>query len=103
MNLRRGFFRLWLVASIVWIIAVAVEAYRDTSIPSLTRPCSTLLDFTANNTGENLGEADVAKCDQVWREDPVTFLETAIGPPSGSLLLGMVLALIIRGFRPRPA
>jgi hypothetical protein len=58
MDLRRGFFRLWIVASLIWIGAVLTVEYRDTAIPSLTKSCSELLSFTLDRTGEKLGATE---------------------------------------------
>jgi hypothetical protein len=101
MDLRRGFFRLWIVASLIWIGAVLTVEYRDTTIPSLTKSCSELLSFTLDRTGEKLGPADVARCDQVWGEERIRIGGIALGPPLAFLVAGLLLAWIAGGFRPR--
>jgi hypothetical protein len=100
MDHRRGFFRLWIVASLVWLGAVLTVEYRDTAIPSLTKSCSELLDFTLDRTGEKLGPADVAKCDHVWQEERIRIAGITFGPPFSFLVAGLVLAWIVEGFRP---
>jgi hypothetical protein len=55
MNWRRGFFRLWIAASVIWTGAIIAMAYRDNSIPSLTKSCSMLLEFSADSDGHKLG------------------------------------------------
>jgi hypothetical protein len=102
-DLRRGFFRLWIVASLLWVGGVLAVEYRDTAIPSLTKSCSELLTFTLDKTGEKLGPADVARCDQVWQEERVRIAGEALGPPIAFLLAGVLLAWIVSGFRRRGA
>jgi hypothetical protein len=101
MDLRRGFFRLWLVAALIWIAAVVAVEYRDTAIPSLRKSCSELLDFSMDSTGAKLGPVDVAKCDQVWSEERIRIASVAFGPPLACLLAGLLLAWIVAGFRRR--
>jgi hypothetical protein len=99
MDVRRGFFRLWIVASLIWIGAVLTAEYRDTAIPSLTKSCSELLDFTADRTGEKLGPADVLKCDRVWQEERIRIAGMTLWPPFVFLVAGLLLAWIVGGFR----
>ena len=101
MDFKRGFLRLWLAAALLWIGAVLVIEYRDTAIPSLTRSCSELLGFTLDETGEKLGPKAVAECDQVWREERIKIASVTLGPPLACLLVGLVLAWIVTGFRRR--
>jgi hypothetical protein len=95
---RRGFFRLWVALSILWIVAATAAAYRDTSIPSLTKGCETLLDFTDEATGQKLSAADVNLCDGVWRDKRLMLAASIFGPPLGLFLFGAVISWIAAGF-----
>jgi hypothetical protein len=99
---RRGFFRLWVVISAFWLIGTAIVAFKDTSIPSLTKDCSMLLDFTVDSTGQKLGAADVMTCKDVWRTVRMEWAEIALGPPIALLILALILGWTARGFR-RPS
>src|SRR5258707_4383906 len=99
MNLRRGLFRLWFAISVIWIGAAATMAYRDTSIPSITKSCSELLEFTADSTGQKLGPADVTRCEQTWQRERLEMGGLALGPPTGLLIFGLMVAWIASGFR----
>jgi hypothetical protein len=101
MNIRwqRGFLRLWLVVSILWIVGVGAMAVSATSIPSLTKSCNMLLELTLDSTGTPLGADDVAKCEIVWRNERVKLAASAFGPPVGLLIFGLVFGWIARGFR----
>lgn len=101
LDFKRGFFRLWIAAALLWIGAVLIIEYRDTAIPSLTRSCSELLGFTLDSTGKKLGPTAVAECDQVWREERIKIASVTLGPPFACLLVGLLLAWIVTGFRRR--
>jgi len=100
-DLRRGFFRVWIVAALLWIGTVLTLEYRDTAIPSLTKPCSELLNFSLDRTGAKLGPTDVARCDKVWQEEKIRIAGVTLGPPLACLLAGLLLAWIVSGFRRR--
>jgi hypothetical protein len=65
----RGFFRLWIALAILWVAAAIAVAYRDTGIPSLTKGCNILLDFTDDATNQKLTAADVERCDAAWHSE----------------------------------
>lgn len=70
----------------------------DTGIPSLTKSCNMLLEFTLDSTGAKLGPADVANCETVWRDNRMKLVASAFGPPAGLLIFGVVFGWIARGF-----
>ena len=96
---RRGFIRTWIVIAGLWVVGAGIWAYRDTSIPSLTRSCNELRNFVIEGTNTPLSDQDVADCEAVWRTKRLTLLEWTIGPPLALLLAGLLLAWIIQGFR----
>ena len=83
----------------LWVLGAGILAFRDTSIPSLTRSCNELRGFVIEGTNTPLGDQDVADCEAVWRTKRLTLLEWTIGPPLALLLAGLLLAWIIQGFR----
>jgi hypothetical protein len=101
-SLRRGFFRLWVVVSVLWISGVAATTYYETGIPSATRSCAELLEFTEDKTGRKLGAPDVADCEQVWQQKQLKIAGTALVPPGGALVLGILIGWVWGGFRQRP-
>jgi hypothetical protein len=66
----------------------------------MKKSCSELLDFTADRTGEKLGPADVARCDQVWQEERIRIAGITLVPPFAFLVAGLLLAWIVDDFRP---
>lgn len=96
---QHGFFRLWLAISLLWVVGVSAVAFSDTGIPSLTKSCTMLLEFTLDSTGAKLGPSDVAKCEGVWRENRMKLGASAFGPPVGLLIFGFVFGWIAQGFR----
>jgi hypothetical protein len=97
----RGFFRLWIVASILWVTLIAAVAMRDDSIPSVRKSCDLLLSFKNDTTGQPLGTAHVAQCEAVWRAERLRLAAIALGPPGTLLILGLAISWIVRGFRSR--
>ena len=97
MDFKRGLFRLWLVASVIWIAIIAAIAYSDTGIPSITKSCSSLQEFTDDKTGQKLGQAEIDACNAVWREERLTIASKAVVPPIAVLISGMILAWIGAG------
>jgi hypothetical protein len=98
----RGFFRLWVVLALGWILFAGVLAYRDTSVPSLTRSCSELRDFTSDSTGQKLGDVEVQACEAVWRQERIEIVVKALAPPIIVLLLWVIFSWTVRGFRQPP-
>src|SRR5262245_9543453 len=98
---RRGFFRLWVALALAWVIFIGVQAFRDTSIPSLTKSCSMLRDFVDDRTGQHLGDDDVERCEAVWRQKRIELVAQALVPPLAVLIIGIIFGWIVRGFRLR--
>ena len=96
---RRGFFRLWAAFSVFWLVGAAYLAFSDTGIPSITKDCSILLEFTLDATGKNLGPPDVQKCNAVWETERKRLIATTFVPPLATLILGMMAGWIASGFR----
>jgi len=97
----RGFFRLWVAVSVFWFIGTVIVAYMDPGIPSLTKDCTVLMDFTRDSTGEKLGAADVAACEVVWRKQRLKLAATALGPSIAVLIVALILAWVGAGFTGR--
>jgi hypothetical protein len=86
MNWRRGLFRLWLVASFLWIVGVIV-------FDSASTICAEVrLRFELGKL-ENFRSRD----DFSWIqcEGPILLL---LGPVLGSFFAGLIRAWIVRGF-----
>jgi hypothetical protein len=84
----RGFFRLWLVGSTVWIGFVAWLAYQTKDHPTLTNRCVCLPDAT------------YAVSDYLFPQtvSTFTFLLLALTPVISAWIAGLVLAWIAAGF-----
>lgn len=98
-NWRRGFLRGWIVITVCWILGIAIIAFRDGSIPSLTQGCDQLRGFVIQETGKVLGDAEVSKCEAQWRTKRLELIERAFGPPIALVVSGVLLGWIWRGFR----
>src|SRR5262245_21731646 len=96
---RHGFIRTWIVIAGLWVFVAGIWVFRDTAIPSLTYSCNELRGFVVEGTNTPLGDKDVADCEAVWRTKRLTLLEWTIGPPLALLLVGVLLAWIIQGFK----
>jgi hypothetical protein len=102
MNWRRGTFRLWLVLSGLWI-AGAIQYYHLISLESLRQGGRIAM------CGPLVGDESLGwHCARGWHSDSsgrfeVVPIEEAIGwlvgPPVVTLLLGLGLVWIGRGFR----
>jgi len=79
MNWQRGLFRLWLVASVIWVALMSLAAYQKVIIPRL------------NGASSHPIGTDVAH-----------FFGVALGPVVAVLALGMISGWIISGFRRDP-
>jgi hypothetical protein len=111
MNWARGFFRLWLVLSALWIGAMAwterdqlcsashdrrVEAVVADSPLVLARIDETLLEGAYHSLVDCLPPRGGA--DAWWRSrEPVLLM--VLGPPIGAFIFGCVLLWVGRGFR----
>src|SRR5262245_59771975 len=81
MQWRRGFFRIWIVLAAIWIVGLLTLALNDTSIPSLNRGRSELLNFRLDKSGESLGPTDVAQCEAVWKKERIRWAIWMLAPP----------------------
>jgi hypothetical protein len=79
MNLRRGLFRLWIVATLLWVAAFAWYV----------SDCSYLADRLTCRVA-----------DTIVIRDYVSLSAIALGVPLGLLFVGYPLTLIIRVFLP---
>jgi hypothetical protein len=59
----------------------------------------TLRSYTLDKTGEQLGDAEVNQCNEVWARERKLLVWQLLGLPLGVLLLGIMLTWVIRGFR----
>jgi hypothetical protein len=98
-NWTRGLFRLWGVLTVLWLAGSIYFAITDRSIPSLARGCEELRSFVEDKSNRPLGDAEVTQCNEVWTTKRMRLVEQLMGPPLGTLALGIVLAWVIRGFR----
>jgi hypothetical protein len=99
----RGFFRLWLVLSVIWVVA-AGYVLRD-NLWLLTQ-WDVLSDQDASSASTNTDDNDISallsrranEVRQILREDAFGTLATVLLPPLVSLPAGVTLAWIGRGF-----
>jgi hypothetical protein len=126
MNWRRGFFRLWVAASILWAVTVVGGALITESVV-IKRPDTTvyvgknLIAFPPEMSEYDIREAIKKALDEKQIEEGLilpgwenqvrfpkpTWLQAApylamliFGPSIGLLLGGLVVVWIVRGFRP---
>lgn len=104
MNIRRGLFRLWLLASVAWVglvwafyqgltlrsVAASEKACADARIanPALGNP----FDCFASG-GRNFDDLNFLS------PIPLRYLALGLGAPVAILLIGVVLIWALRGFR----
>jgi hypothetical protein len=98
-RLRRGFFWLWIVLSVLWVAVVFWIALSANTFPSLTKPCSELLKVKDDVTGTFLTQADVDDCEAVWQNEQLKYLSLAFGPPLALLVTGLTVGWIANDFR----
>lgn len=98
-NWTRGLFRLWGVLTVLWLAGSIYFAIADRSIPSLTIGCEELRSFVEDKSNRPLGDAEITQCNEVWAKEWIRLVEQLIGPPLGTLVLGIMLAWVIQGFR----
>jgi hypothetical protein len=79
MNWRRGMFRLWLVASVLWIGLMSVAGYARIIVPWRNGA-----DFISISS-------DIAQ-----------FFAVAFGPVLAVLMIGTMVGWVLSGFRRRP-
>ncbi len=97
-NWRRGFLRLWVVFSVLWIGGMVWMLLADDRIPSLSNSCSELLNFKVDEPGEYLTEPDVEACEASWRKKWLALINILL-VPFVLLAIGLTIGWIVRGFR----
>jgi hypothetical protein len=135
-NMRRGFFRLWVLVSALWMAATGLmwgtdlynqrqrlKAYRaiesmfaelvvslEAGIAAGGMTTSTgewrdagllQLDLVDARVGAEKRKADIADLEARIRDQLAPAAATIVGPPLFLLLLGMAIAWVASGFRPR--
>ena len=98
MQWQRGFTRIWIVFSVVWICVSLFFALTDRSIPSLTKGCHVIADFEPPFSAERL-PAEIASCESVWERERLELAKWTFIPPIALFIIGALLAWILRGFR----
>jgi hypothetical protein len=110
-QIARGFFRLWLVTSILWMVAIGIVTWKKLPVDDWTRDteCARktidecVRDYAAKHPGEfnpneYLHDATVREQrEAIWVGAFVALL-----PPMLVLLLGAALAWAFSGFRAKP-
>ena len=95
MRIARGLFRLWVVASILWVLFVSVMTWQTWPLDEERS------GMTSAPTNDPEFEAWKAKNRIAERRDAlVKGAVIAFTPPVAVLLLGMSLMWVARGFRP---
>lgn len=122
-NIGRGLFRLWLVGSLIWLLAVGIWLRPDRTVmhlwsgPSMeelafySTPCSAekdcspsdveyFINFEKGNPSAQAVDRAEIRSDDLWRlaDDAVV----SFGPNVAVLMLGTALLWAIRGFRIAP-
>ena len=101
MNWARGFFRLWLAISLIWIITVF--AYEHVVVPAkiaAQRACADARkgDASLGNPNDCFDKGHV-RFDDLISVDAIPYLGWALVPPFVILALGLILGWIFSGFR----
>jgi hypothetical protein len=92
MRLARGFFRLWIVASIVWVVGVVSVTLREENILDWAR--------SGTNTTGTTDRFDPDEYLAFKRDEAIkTAAKIALIPPVLMLAFGSALGWAIRGFR----
>ena len=83
MNWRRGLFRFWAIASVIWVLAVVVVTYREETAWAEFRPAP--------------------PAGFVWDSQlhsPYFWVGQVFGPPAIAGVALLLLSWVIAGFRP---
>jgi hypothetical protein len=106
----RGFFRLWLALSVIWIAVTGYTArddlwlltqwdvLKDRSEGGSSHPTKE----TASTDNQALLNQRIAEASQVLRETAFGALGVVLLPPLSTLLAGLLLSWIGRGFLQMP-
>jgi hypothetical protein len=72
MSLHGGIFRLWVVASLIWISFIFVFAYQQTAEYPVGVPGLGRRSVTRDNFERSVGRGSGSACDQFGRGNPLT-------------------------------
>ena len=113
MRITRGLFRLWVVASVLWMLFVGVMTWQTWPVVLKASSETVVLEngyakppfdpskpFT-DDTGQMWANAR-ALFEAERRDAVVKGASIAIAPPLVVFILGMALLWVVRGFRTRP-
>ena len=114
MRITRGLFRLWVVASVLWMLFVGVMTWQTWPVVLKASSETVVLEnghakppfdptrpFTDAATGQTWPDAWTLF--KAQRPDAVVKgASIAIAPPLVVFILGMALLWVVRGFRTRP-
>jgi len=90
MNWRRGFLRLWIVFTAVWIVLIAGLAYQNVVVPR---------QIAASQTACVAAHQCDINFDLIpWQTEAERYLAWAILPPLGLVALWFVASWIVAGF-----
>jgi hypothetical protein len=92
MQIGRGLFRLWVVASVLWVLVVGVMTWQ-------TWPAQTDFFDAFKSTPPDTDTPPWAKPDPGARDELISASYIAVAPPVAALILGMSLLWVVRGFR----
>ena len=114
MRILRGLFRLWVVASVIWMLSVGVMTWLTWPVEPKASSETVVLEngyakppfdpskpFTDVATGQMWANAR-ALFEAERRDAVVKGASIAIAPPLVVFILGMALLWVVRGFRTRP-
>jgi hypothetical protein len=104
MNIRRGFFRLWICISVCWILASGWVLRDDLYFGepwTMTRSdCPSDIDKTRPLSEWTDQEIECVLSTHYWA-NRWEAAKTVFLPPLGLLVLGGLIGWIIQGFRPK--
>lgn len=95
----RGFLRLWVVASLLWIAVVALVGLRQLGLPSFSNACELPRKYSLGTADRTAVLPDLNQCEAIWRHELENLAEWAVLPPVVSLVIVLVLVWATRGLR----
>jgi hypothetical protein len=95
----RGFLRLWVVASFLWVGVVALVGLMQLGIPSFSNACELPRKYRLGTPHKSVLLPDLNQCEAIWRQELANLAEWAVLPPVVSLVIVLVLVWALRGLR----
>jgi hypothetical protein len=117
MKIGRGLFRLWIVASLFWVIGLlftwsAIDLSTEWCSYPIVRGAAPPSEDDANPYSKYVPRDQTYATKPTWWEErncvlwvraqsPISFV-WVLGPPIATLLVGVLLLWVVRGFKASP-